>query len=85
MYGGGVVKQDIGIHVTNHWFIAMTLMDGNLSELIHSSWGESATIYDQIGVALQIANGLHHLHKNKIIHRDIKPENILVSIRIRLF
>lgn len=27
----------------------------------------------------QIARGLEHLHKNKIVHRHIKPANILVS------
>lgn len=27
----------------------------------------------------QLANGLEHLHANRIIHRDIKPQNILVA------
>lgn len=27
----------------------------------------------------QLARGLHHLHKLRIIHRDIKPQNILVA------
>lgn len=27
----------------------------------------------------QLADGLYHLHKRRIIHRDIKPQNILVA------
>lgn len=30
-------------------------------------------------IVMQIAMGLHHLKKNKVVHRDIKPENILLK------
>src|SRR3990167_11212448 len=79
MYGGGFIKEDIGIHVSIHWFIVMDLMKGNLHQLIHSSAFASFSLYELISFAIQIANGLVHLHSHKIIHRDIKPENILVS------
>ena len=80
MHGGGFIKQDIGIHISTHWFIVMDLMDGNLSELIKSEWISMTSIQDKISYSLQIAHGLEHLHKHHIIHRDIKPENILVRI-----
>jgi serine/threonine protein kinase len=35
-------------------------------------------ITEKIQILLEIANGLHHLHKNHIMHRDVKCENILV-------
>ena len=31
-------------------------------------------------VLYQLANGLNHIHKMKLIHRDIKPQNALISI-----
>ena len=78
MHGGGYVSQDLGIHIAVHWFIVMDLMEGNLSQLIHSDWFNSVSIMKKAEVALQICTGLEHLHSHGIIHRDIKPENILV-------
>ena len=31
-------------------------------------------------VLYQLANGLNHIHKMKLIHRDIKPQNVLIAI-----
>jgi serine/threonine protein kinase len=30
-------------------------------------------------VCLQLAKGLAHIHKNRLIHRDLKPENVLIQ------
>jgi eukaryotic-like serine/threonine-protein kinase len=32
-----------------------------------------------IDIAFQIALGLDHAHKHKIVHRDIKPSNIMIT------
>src|SRR3990167_875764 len=78
MYGGGFIKEDLGIHVSIHWFIVMDLMAGNLFQLIHSPIYKSFEFNNLLYFAIQIAKGLAHLHSLDIIHRDIKTENILV-------
>ena len=79
MFGGGFIKEDIGIHVSIHWFIVMDLMAGNLHQLIHGPLYSSFNFNNLLHFAIQISRGLAHLHSLKIIHRDIKPENILVQ------
>ena len=65
--------EDDGIH-----YIVMEYVDGTtLKDLIikKAPFDEDTTL----GVAVQIANGLLHAHKNEVVHRDIKPQNILVT------
>ena len=36
-------------------------------------------IEDAVAIFVQIADGLRHLHANRILHRDIKPSNIFLT------
>lgn len=68
---------DVGQEGLTH-YIVMEYIDGvTLKDLIR----QRAPFQDEevFGVAIQIANGLAHAHKNGIVHRDIKPQNILVT------
>jgi serine/threonine-protein kinase len=59
-------------------YITLEYVDGaNLKELIN----KKAPFDDEtnLGVSIQIAEGLSEAHANNIIHLDIKPQNILVT------
>jgi serine/threonine protein kinase len=34
---------------------------------------------EAIRLIAQVAQGLHHAHKEKLVHRDVKPDNILIT------
>ncbi len=72
------VGEDVGCH-----YLAMEFVDGEslgarLEREGRLRWKEA------IEIAMQVACGLEHAHKHKLIHRDIKPDNILLDRPSRL-
>lgn len=65
-------------------FIIMEKMEANLTSLIRKNRnGESVStpfpLDVNLGVLLQIVEGMCYLREHKVMHRDLKPENILVN------
>ena len=40
---------------------------------------DTSRYYEYLPIALDVANGMAHLHAKDIIHRDLKPSNILLT------
>jgi serine/threonine protein kinase len=61
-------------------FLAMPLLEG---ETLRDRIAEHAPLPTDtlLGIAMQIADGLHAAHQKGIIHRDIKPANIFLTER----
>jgi len=57
-------------------FISMDYYEG---ESLKSRMGKGLLSINEItDITLQIAEGLHRAHENKIVHRDIKPANVFI-------
>ncbi len=59
-------------------FIAMEFVDGETLADRLTRVGP-LTARETLHVALQIADGLAHAHRQRIIHRDLKPQNVMVT------
>lgn len=58
-------------------FVVLELIPGGkLSKKIEEGFDELVTV---INLAIDIAKGISHLHKSRIIHRDLNPNNILID------
>ena len=55
------------------------LLSMNLYELIKSNGYYGLPLDLVRRFVLQVLNGIHFLHKNRVIHADLKPENILLK------
>ena len=58
-------------------FIAMELLKG--TELEQRLRKNPPTLKEKLEIAIQVAQGLGHAHRQGIVHRDIKPANIWVT------
>ena len=58
-------------------YICMELADKSLHDYLHEE-KKRPTIQRSSKWALQIARGMHHLHKHGLAHRDLKSGNVLL-------
>lgn len=58
-------------------YIAMAYYEGETLKLAIDNC--QLTIDNSIDIALQIARGLAHAHRQGIIHRDLKPGNVMIA------
>lgn len=73
------IVQVFDFHQEDDWFyLAMEFIGGGS---LQDTLGREGRLSRKaaIGIAVQVAEGLHHAHGKGFIHRDIKPSNILLS------
>ena len=58
-------------------YICMELGDKSLYKHLHEE-KQKPTLQQSTKWAMQLARGMHHLHKHEIAHRDLKSANILL-------
>lgn len=64
-------------------YIVMEFIDGYTLKEVIKEKGKLG--FDEtINYSIQIAEALHHAHRNHIVHRDIKPHNIMITKDNRL-
>ncbi|GGA23487.1 ATP-binding sensor histidine kinase [Okeania sp. KiyG1] len=76
----GIVKPLALQHYQNGYALIMPDFGGiSLGEYYQGSSPSTKDISQFLDIAIQIAEIVYQLHRNRIIHKDIKPANILIN------
>ncbi|MBI3723186.1 serine/threonine protein kinase [bacterium] len=60
-------------------YLAMEYFEGKTLRALAAEQGGRMSEPDALRIATQVARGLAHLEKNKLVHRNIKPDHVLVG------
>jgi hypothetical protein len=60
------------------------LLEGDLTQLLHSEHGKNMSLYQKCHCARDIASGMAWLHHIQVVHLDLKPTNILYDANGRM-
>ncbi|CAD6227935.1 unnamed protein product [Miscanthus lutarioriparius] len=66
----------------NRLLVYEYMSNGSLAERLFKSGGGPPVWSERMGIALDVARGLHYLHDeldSRVIHCDVKPQNILMD------
>ena len=69
----------VGATDGQHYFVMKYIEGETVSQLVHDRGRLS--LRDALHVAMQVCDGLEHIHARGYVHRDVKPTNIMVDAR----
>src|SRR5262245_17961382 len=73
-----IAAIDVGVSNGIYYFVMEYVTGKSCRELMVANKGPLPE-NTALGVAMQMAEVLDHIHQHKMVHRDIKPENILLT------
>jgi serine/threonine protein kinase len=62
----------------DEFVLVLELLHGDLGQYLRGGRGELLPYPDRLKLALDVAEGMAHLHSKNIIHGDLKPGNLLI-------